>query len=95
MKITVEGERTTKRLADTLARVREHSQLTQKEVAERMETTQASIARLESGTQSPSIRTLQGFAHANGFCLEISFVRSVKPSDDLGSIIVLEDSLST
>jgi transcriptional regulator with XRE-family HTH domain len=41
-----------------------------------MGTTQTAIARLESGRQSPSMRTLQDFAHATGFCLEIAFVRT-------------------
>ena len=40
--------------------------LTQQELAERMQTSQAFIARLESGRQSPSTRTLKRFAEATG-----------------------------
>lgn len=40
--------------------------LTQKEVAQRMGTTQSVIARLESGRQTPSLRTVQRYARAVG-----------------------------
>ncbi len=40
--------------------------LTQGEVAQRMGTTQSVIARLESGKQAPSLRTVQRYAHAVG-----------------------------
>lgn len=40
--------------------------LTQSEVAQRMGTTQSVIARLESGKQAPSLRTVQRYAHAVG-----------------------------
>jgi DNA-binding XRE family transcriptional regulator len=40
--------------------------LTQGEVAERMGTTQSVIARLESGKQAPSLRTVQRYARAVG-----------------------------
>lgn len=66
----------TARLAETLVAVRRCSRLTQAEVARRMGTTQTAIARLEAGRQSPSMRTLQDYARANGFCLEIGFVRA-------------------
>ena len=56
-----------------------------------MATTQAAIARLESGAQSPSVRTLQNFARANGFCLEIGFVRSGGAAKETGCILVIED----
>ncbi len=82
----------THRLAGTLTRMRARSMLTQTEVAARMGTTQAAIARLESGVQSPSVRTLQSYAHANGFCLEIGFVRSPGAIDRTGSILVIEDA---
>jgi transcriptional regulator with XRE-family HTH domain len=72
--------------------MRGRSRLTQKEVAARMATTQAAIARLERGAQSPSMRTLQSYARANGFCLEIGFVRSPGAVDRTGCILVIEDA---
>jgi|SRR5687767_2302298 transcriptional regulator with XRE-family HTH domain len=47
--------------------------LTQEQLAERMETSQSAIARLESGRSLPSGRTLQRFAEATGTKLRISF----------------------
>jgi ribosome-binding protein aMBF1 (putative translation factor) len=60
-------------LADALIRARAGADLTQGEVAERMGTTQAAIARLESGRGMPSTRTLKRFAAATGTQLKISF----------------------
>jgi len=62
-------------LTDALIRARAAADLTQAEVAARMGTTQAAIARLESGRSLPSTRTLQRFAEATGSRLEIRFVR--------------------
>jgi len=47
--------------------------LTQEQVAERMQTTQTVIARLESGRARPSTRTLERFAKATHSTLRISF----------------------
>lgn len=82
------------RLAKTLAQMRTHSGLTQKQVADRVGTTQAAIARLERGQQSPSVRTLQSVARANGFCLEIGFVRSPGAEDRTGCIFIIEDTIN-
>ena len=49
--------------------------LTQEQLAERMETSQSAIARLESGRTMPSGRTLARFAKATGTTLKISFER--------------------
>lgn len=43
------------------------------ELAERMETTQSVVARLESGRVQPSTRTLEKIARATGTRLRISF----------------------
>lgn len=51
------------------ARVRAH--LTQAEVARRMGTTQSVIARLESGTKSSNLKTLEKFAIATGSHLQV------------------------
>ena len=60
-------------LASALIRARAQAELTQAEVAERMGTTQAAIARLESGRTKPSTRTLERFAEATGTKLRITF----------------------
>ncbi len=52
--------------------------LTQAQLAERMETTQSVVARLECGRGNPSTRTLEAFARSTGTRLRISF----EPVDD-------------
>lgn len=60
-------------LIEALMLARAHSGLTQAQVAERMNTTQAVIARLEGGKSKPSTRTLERYAKATGTRLKISF----------------------
>ncbi len=60
-------------LAAALIEARSHAGLTQQQLAERMQTTQAVIARLESGRFKPSTRTLERLAAATGMRLRISF----------------------
>lgn len=60
-------------LAAALIKARSAAQMTQEDVARAMGTTQTVIARLESGRQMPSTRTLQRFAKATGSRLRISF----------------------
>lgn len=60
-------------LADTLISARASAGLTQEQLAAEMGTTQAVVARLESGKVLPSTRTLQRFAKATGSKLRISF----------------------
>jgi transcriptional regulator with XRE-family HTH domain len=62
---------------DEVLKARAEAGLTQAEVAARVGTTQSAIARLESGTQkhSPSIATLQRYAQALGYRLEIKLVK--------------------
>ncbi len=62
-------------LADALIRARAGANMTQAEVAARMGTTQAVIARLEGAGTMPSTRTLQRFAEATGTKLRISLER--------------------
>lgn len=61
-------------LASALINARGRAGLTQEQLAQRMKTTQAAIARLESGRFKPSTRTLERFAEATGTRLKISFV---------------------
>jgi transcriptional regulator with XRE-family HTH domain len=60
-------------LIGALIEARQKAGLTQAQLASRMKTTQAAIARLESGRVLPSTRTLQKFAEATGTVLKISF----------------------
>jgi ribosome-binding protein aMBF1 (putative translation factor) len=60
-------------LASALIAARARAGLTQEQVATRMNTTQAVVARLESGRVKPSTRTLERFAQATGTRLKISF----------------------
>ena len=60
-------------LAAAMIQARTHAGLTQEQLAERMHTTQAVIARLESGRVKPSTRTLERLAAATGMRLRISF----------------------
>ena len=62
-------------LASTMIKTRTRAGLTQQQLARRMRTTQAAIARLESGRIKPSTRTLERFAAATGTRLHISFRR--------------------
>lgn len=61
-------------LASALIEARSQADMTQEEVAKAMGTTQATVARLESGRNMPSTRTLERFARATGTRLRISFV---------------------
>lgn len=56
-----------------VAKARLRSGLSQAQLAKRMNTTQSTIARLESGRGRPSTRTLSRFAKATGHRLKISF----------------------
>jgi ribosome-binding protein aMBF1 (putative translation factor) len=60
-------------LAAAMIEARARAGLTQQQLAERMHTTQAAIARLESGRVKPSTRTLERLAAATGLRLRISF----------------------
>ncbi|MBJ7417089.1 MAG: helix-turn-helix transcriptional regulator [Niveispirillum sp.] len=60
-------------LADAMIRARTLADMTQEQVATAMGTTQAVVARLESGRVKPSTRTLERFAQATGTRLRISF----------------------
>ncbi len=60
-------------LASALIEARARAGLTQEELAQRMETTQSVVARLEGGRTRPSTRTLEKIARATGTRLKISF----------------------
>ena len=60
-------------LASALIKARGQADMTQEQVAKAMGTTQAAVARLESGKTMPSTRTLERFAKATGMRLRIGF----------------------
>lgn len=60
-------------LASALIEARSRAGLTQGELAERMDTSQSAIARMESGRAIPSGSTLKRFAQATGTRLRIRF----------------------
>jgi transcriptional regulator with XRE-family HTH domain len=64
-------------LLDEFLRARASAGITQAEVADRIGTTQSAVARLESGKgkHSPSLATLQKYAHALGCRLELRLVK--------------------
>ena len=62
-------------LASAMIKARADADMTQEQVAQAMGTTQAVIARLESGKVLPSTRTLERFAKATRTRLRISFAR--------------------
>ncbi|OWT66221.1 helix-turn-helix domain-containing protein [Candidimonas nitroreducens] len=53
-------------LARELITARTRAGLTQEQLARRMQTTQSTIARMESGRGLPSLRTLSRYAEATG-----------------------------
>jgi len=67
------------RLASALIEARSRAGLTQEQLARRMKTKQAVIARLESGRVKPSTRTLERIARATGHKLRIGFEPVTSP----------------
>ena len=66
-------------LAEALIQARAEANLTQAQVAERMETSQSYVAKLESGRVSPSMKALQRYAAATGARLKISLEHVTAP----------------
>jgi len=66
-------------LVRALIQARTQAGLTQDQLAERMQTSQSFVARLESGRAKPSSKTLERVAAATGTRLKISFVPEPVP----------------
>ena len=60
-------------LTAAMIEARSRAGMTQEQLARRMKTTQAVVARLEGGGTRPSTRTLERYAKATGNRLRISF----------------------
>lgn len=61
-------------LIEALVKARTQAQLSQSELAERLGTTQSSIARLEGGGVTPTLKTLRKYAAATGMRLRVELV---------------------
>lgn len=61
-------------LVNALISARKRARLTQEQVAERMGTKQAAIARMESGRQKPSYKTIERYAKATGHRAMVNLV---------------------
>ena len=69
-------------VAGAVIEARRRAGLTQQQLARKMRTTQPVVARLESGTVRPSLRTLERLAHATGSRLVISFQPRKAPAKE-------------
>lgn len=67
-------------LARTFIKARIEAGLTQAELADKMNTKQSVVSRLESGKFLPSISTLKCFAEVTGTRLKISFDTNFNPA---------------
>jgi transcriptional regulator with XRE-family HTH domain len=67
-------------IIETLIRARNEAKLSQAELAKRIGTTQSAIARLESGSISPSLSTLRRYAAATGTRLHMELVPERGPA---------------
>lgn len=70
---------------DEILKARAATGLSQADVAARIGTTQSAVARLESpaGKHSPSIATLQRYASAIGYRLQVKLVKEPEPVTSL------------
>ena len=61
-------------LIETLVAARARAKLSQSELAVRLGTTQSSIARLEAGGVTPTLKTLRRYAAATGMRLKVELI---------------------
>ena len=62
------------RIGELVQELRRHAQLTQRELAERVGTSQSAIAKLEQGESNPTIGTIERCAEAAGFAVRLTLV---------------------
>lgn len=60
-------------LASAMIAARAHADMTQQDVAAKMETSQSYIAKLEGGAVSPTMKALKRYAEATGSRVKITF----------------------
>lgn len=61
-------------LIEALVAARSRAKLSQSELAEKLGTTQSSVARLEGGGVTPTLRTLRRYAAATGMRLKLELI---------------------
>jgi len=61
------------KLIEALVEMRQKAGLTQEEIAQKMSTQKSNISRLESGSGNPGWKTLQKYAHACGFKIQLKY----------------------
>jgi transcriptional regulator with XRE-family HTH domain len=61
-------------IGELVQELRRHAQLTQRELAERVGTSQSAIAKLEQGESNPTIGTIERCAEAAGCAVRITLV---------------------
>lgn len=70
---------------DLLCAARKSQRLTQRDVADRMGTTQSAVSSIEKGTVTPRIRTLARYAAAVGYQMDLTFRRLDDPTGAIGA----------
>ena len=73
VKAAYDAHATDREIARAIIRQRMEQKVSQLEMAERMNVPQSNVSRLESGTRTPTLETLQRAAAALGVSLEIRF----------------------
>jgi len=76
------------RLAERVRALRESRGVSQQELAERLDTTQSVISRLEAGGSKPTLRTLERIGAALNAELVVEFSDLVRPTESPLSIAV-------
>lgn len=61
-------------IIEALIEARSRAKLSQTDLAEKLGTTQSSIARLEGGGVTPTLKTLRRYAEATGMKLKVELV---------------------
>jgi HTH-type transcriptional regulator/antitoxin HipB len=61
-------------IAFAIAEARHQAKLTQEQLAERLETSQAAVARWENGTSMPTTKTLKRIAEATSTRLHVELI---------------------
>ena len=76
------------RLAERVRALRESRGVSQQELAERLDTTQSVISRLEAGGSKPTLRTLERIGAALNAELVVEFSDVVRPTESPLSVAV-------
>lgn len=80
LKLEYDNLKHTYELRRKLISLRKEAGLTQEQLAEKLHTKKSNISRLESinSRNSPKLSTLEDYAHAIGYEMQINFVRTAQ-----------------